>query len=122
MLPNRITLSKLATGKLQYIKNKTGVTPNILARIAIMRSIEDESSLTNAGVEDSDGQVLGRDVLFGDHSAVYDVVINQFIHDKKIEHQRDRTTPCHHHGRSFRCRPRDYCSGPRGIGIYQEFP
>tara|TARA_R110002094_G_scaffold42357_8_gene54663 strand:- start:6480 stop:6824 length:345 start_codon:yes stop_codon:yes gene_type:complete len=81
MLPNRIALSSKATDKLRYIKQNTGVTPNILSRIAIMLAIRDSANLLNAGVNDCDGQILSRDVLFGDASAAYEVMINQYIHD-----------------------------------------
>ena len=81
MLPNRISLSQKATNKLQYLKSQTGLTPNILARTAIMLAINEGSNLTNAGVNDTDGQVLSRDVLFGDHQDLYSVLINQYIYD-----------------------------------------
>ncbi|MAY03699.1 MAG: hypothetical protein CMQ38_12070 [Gammaproteobacteria bacterium] len=84
MLPNRISLSQNATGKLRYMKQNTGLTPNILSRIAIMKALEDGSSIKNAGVADQEGQVLSRDVLFGDHALIYDVLINQYIHDNQL--------------------------------------
>jgi len=85
MLPNRIALSQKATDKLRYMKQNTGLTPNILARVAIMLAIKEGSNLKNAGVNDTDGQVLSRDVLFGDSAAAYDVLINQYIHDYAID-------------------------------------
>jgi len=85
MLPNRVHLSQMATDKLRYMKSKTGLTPNILSRIAIMLAIREDGNLSNAGVKDSDGQELNQSVLFGDHIDTYDVLINQFIHDKNID-------------------------------------
>jgi len=85
MLPNRIRLSTNATNKMQYIKTKTGITPNILSRIAIMLAIKEETNLINSGVEDYDGQVLDKSVLFGEHAEIYDVLINQYICDYNIE-------------------------------------
>jgi DNA sulfur modification protein DndE len=84
MLPNRIHLSQNATDKLRFMKSKTGLTPNILSRVAIMLAIEENGNLTNAGVLDYDGQELNQSVLFGEHIDVYDVLINQFVHDKSI--------------------------------------
>ena len=55
MLPNRIKLSKKATDKLRYLKSKTGLTPNILSRIAIMLAIKEGGNLSNAGVGDING-------------------------------------------------------------------
>ena len=81
MLPRTITLSKVATDKLRAMKGSTGLTPNILARVAIMLTIKDESNLTNASVGDADGQVLPKDVLFGEHTEIYEVLLNQYIHE-----------------------------------------
>jgi len=84
MLPNRIRLSINATNKMQYLKSQTGITPNILSRFAIMLAIKENSNLKNSGVEDLDGQVIEKSTLFGDHTDVYDVLINQYIHDNDI--------------------------------------
>jgi len=84
MLPNRIALSNNATGKLRYMKQHTGVTPNILSRIALIKAIEAGGSLKNAGVADGEGQVLSRDVLFGDHVKAYEVILTQYMHDNDI--------------------------------------
>jgi len=84
MLPNRIKLSKIATHKLQYLKGRTGLTPNILSRIAMMLAIKEGSNLSNAGVNDNDGQELNDTTLFGEYIYVYDVLIKQYIHDNNI--------------------------------------
>ena len=85
MLPNRIHLSQKATDKLRFIKSKTGLTPNILSRIAIMLAIKEDGNLSNAGVLDYNGQELNQSVLFGDHIDAYDVLINQFVYEKNIK-------------------------------------
>lgn len=85
MLPNRVRLSQKATDKLRNLKSATGLTPNILARIAIMLAIKDATGLRNAGVGDHDGQELSQSILFGEHVAVYDVMINQYIHDHQLD-------------------------------------
>ena len=85
MLPRSIALSKVASDKLRAMKASTGLTPNILARIAIMLAIEDGTSLANSSVGDADGQVLSKDVLFGEHVEIYEVLINQFKHDTNNE-------------------------------------
>jgi len=85
MLPNRIKLSKKATGKLRYLKGQTGLTPNILSRVAIMLAIKEGGDLSNAGVGDMEGgQELNDSTFFGEHILAYDVIINQYIEDKKI--------------------------------------
>lgn len=85
MLPNRISLSQNATSKLQTIKSNTGLTPNILSRIAIMLTLKEANDLSTAGVVDYDGQTLDKTVLFGEFTDVYDVMINQYIYDNKLE-------------------------------------
>ncbi|MCF7987307.1 MAG: DndE family protein [Methylovulum sp.] len=85
MLPNRIKLSKKATDKLRYLKGQTGLTPNILSRIAIMLAIREGSDLSNAGVSDNDGQELNDTTLFGEHIYVYDILINQYIYEKHLK-------------------------------------
>ena len=84
MLPNRIRMSKKATSKFAFIKGKTGLTPNILARLAIMLAINEGSNLVNASVSDQDGQELSQSVLFGEHALFYDLLINQYIHDYEL--------------------------------------
>ena len=85
MLPNRIRLSQKATDKLRNLKGATGLTPNILARIAIMLAIKDGTGLGNVGVSDHEGQELSQSVLFGEHAIIYDVMINQYVHDHQLD-------------------------------------
>ena len=86
MLPNRVKLSKKATSKLRYLKSQTGLTPNIVSRIALMLAIKEGGDLSNAGVGELDGgQELNTSTLFGEYIYFYDVLINQYIHDKDID-------------------------------------
>lgn len=84
-LPSRVALSKNATIKLRTIKANTGITPNISARMAIMLAIKDGKSIVNAGLADTDGQVLNRDVLFGDYAAVYEAMIKQYAYEHGVD-------------------------------------
>jgi len=83
IIPNRIRLSKTVTSKFQTIKNRTGVTPNILSRIALMKALESEATIDNAGVGDADGQEISRDVMFGEYVHVYNLLLSQFISESK---------------------------------------
>jgi len=86
MIPNRIKLSKKATDKLRFLKTKTGLTPNILSRIAIMLAIKEGSDLSNAGVGEMEGgQELNDTTLFGEHIYIYDILINQYIYDQQLK-------------------------------------
>ena len=93
MLPNRVHLSKKSTDKLRSMKGKTGLTPNILSRIAMMLAIREDGDLTNAGVADYDGQELNQSVLFGEHIDAYDVLINQFVYEKEIDMKLEKVIP-----------------------------
>lgn len=84
MLPNRVMFSQKATDRLRFMKAKTGLTPNILARMAIMLALKENGNLLNAGVSDNEGQELNKGVLFGEYIDVYDVMIHQYIHDNNI--------------------------------------
>lgn len=78
-LPNRVKLSMHATERLKLMKGWTGLTPNILARIAIMLVIRDNVSLDNSGLQDTDGQELSKAVLFGEHTDIYEILLTQYF-------------------------------------------
>jgi len=85
MLPTSVKVSKRSEQKLKTISGYTGLNRNALARIAISLAIKEGSNLANAGVADYQGQEFNQFLLFGEHIEVYDVMINQYIHDKEIE-------------------------------------
>jgi len=83
--PNRLSISKNAATKFQTIKNHTGLTPNILARIAIMLAINSKAVISPTCLEDGSGKELSKDVLFGDHIDTYEILIRQYLHDMKCD-------------------------------------
>ncbi|WP_444997914.1 DndE family protein [Aliikangiella sp. IMCC44359] len=85
MLPSSIKVSKRAEQKLKLLAGYTGLNRNAIARIAIMLAIKEDGNLANAGVADNQGQEFNQYLLFGEHSDVYDVFINQYIQDKEIK-------------------------------------
>lgn len=76
MLPNRVHISKRATELLKQIKAKTGVTPNILCRMALTLSLE-ENHKANPKITDLNGSEFNLPTLFGDASALYEALILQ---------------------------------------------
>lgn len=84
-LPPSITLSKRVTDQFRTIKTKTGITHNVLARIAISLAIESQQDVANAHKEDSLGQTLDKELLFGDLTSVYEAVIREYILGRDIE-------------------------------------
>lgn len=76
MLPNRVRISKRATDLLKQIKSKTGVTPNILCRMALSLSLE-ENHKANPDGTDLNGSEFNLPTLLGDASALYQALIRQ---------------------------------------------
>ena len=84
-LPLSVSLSKRATHRFRAIKTKTGVTNNVLARIAISLAIESGEDVSKAPKEDSLGQTLDRDLLFGELAPVYEVIVREYMLENEIE-------------------------------------
>lgn len=76
MFPNRFRISKRATDTLKLIKGRTGLTPNILCRIALALSLRDGARDGEVKV-DLEGSEFNTPTLFGDHHLVYECLIRQ---------------------------------------------
>lgn len=76
MLPNRVHISKRSTEILKLIKTRTGVTPNILCRIALTLSLE-EGHQPNPDTTDLDGAEFNITTLLGDAALLYDCLLKQ---------------------------------------------
>ena len=77
MIPNRIRVSESATSKLRYLKSRTGLTPNILARFAFTLSVRESQSLA---VSESipDGQEFNAPTLFGEQQRLYELLLIRY--------------------------------------------
>lgn len=75
----RIKISIDATTKLQTLKSRTGLTPNILCRIALCYSLN-KSKITNLVPFDELGQEFNRHTFMGE----YDSVIVALVKEKCI--------------------------------------
>ncbi len=84
-LPARVSLSQTSTDKLRFIKSKTGLTPNILARIAMMLAIRDTFKIDTSINPDTSGQTLNRDVLFGEHADAYQALLTQYSFERELQ-------------------------------------
>ncbi|MDX9918181.1 MAG: DNA sulfur modification protein DndE [Gudongella sp.] len=62
---NRIILTDDSTKKLQLLKSKTGLTPNILCRFGLILSLQD-NTIPDPILYKQDGQELLRHVLLGE--------------------------------------------------------
>ncbi|AMQ88774.1 DndE family protein [Marinobacter sp. LQ44] len=85
MFPTRIQLSKKTWDRLQFLQTKTRLTPNVLARTAIALALRDTRTATINDTRPEQVHVINRDVLFGDQEKVYEVLIQQFCSEQKVE-------------------------------------
>ncbi|MCP1715517.1 DNA sulfur modification protein DndE [Methanocalculus alkaliphilus] len=89
---NRIRISEKATYRLSQLKGKTGLTPNILSRIAICYSLNDQT-VPNPNDYDERGQELNRYTLTGEWDTFFIALVKErCIHDgldpeKDLYHQ-----------------------------------
>ena len=74
---SRVKLGVESTKRLQMLKGRTGLTPNILCRIALCYSLNDPQ-IPNAPVNDgSTGQEIARHTLFGDYDHIYIALLKE---------------------------------------------
>jgi DNA sulfur modification protein DndE len=73
---NRVQLDSEVTDKLAQLKQRTGLTPNYLARIGLCYSLN-ESRPPTAESYDRDGQTLNRYTLLGEHDALYMALVRK---------------------------------------------
>lgn len=78
-LPNEIVLSTRVTNRFGYIKQHTGITPNIMARIALLKALEMEVGPELLETPESLHQKIPRDVAFGDYEDIFSYSIKFYI-------------------------------------------
>lgn len=88
MLPNRFRISKASTEALKILKARTGVTPNIACRIALMLSLE-RGRIGGEREVDLEGAELYTHTLLGEATQIYEYFLRQVhghVDPKKINH------------------------------------
>ena len=78
-LPNEVVLSTKVTNKFSLIKQKTGITPNIMARVAILKALELNPKPINLELPESLHQKIPIDVAFGEYQDVFDFGIKVYL-------------------------------------------
>jgi len=73
---NRLRISNDATAKLKVLKTRTGLTPNILCRLALCFSLENEKP-NNLIPMDENGQEFNKHTLLGEDDAHYVSLVKQ---------------------------------------------
>lgn len=67
---SKLRISGDATSKLRSLRQRTGLTPNLLCRIALMTSLE-EVPLGGARAPDEDGSEFNAYTLTGEYGAMF---------------------------------------------------
>ena len=89
MIPHRVRISDETTKRLQYLKSKTGLTPNILSRFAFILSIRDLRRVSKKS-SDLSGQEFNAPTLFGEHQLLYELLLAKYV--AKTSDDRDSAT------------------------------
>ena len=84
----RIRLSNGATYRLQQLKGKTGITPNILARIALCYSLNDPL-IPDPSDYDEEGQEINRYTLTGEWDAFFMALVRERCIDDGLDPEND---------------------------------
>lgn len=67
---SKLRISSDATSKLRSLRQRTGLTPNLLCRIALMTSLE-EGPLGGAHMPDEEGSEFNAYTLTGEYGAMF---------------------------------------------------
>ena len=86
MIPHRVRVSEQVTGRLKFLKSKTGLTPNILSRFAFQLSARDMRRVTR-GSSELNGQEFNAPTLFGEHQELYELLLRKYV--QETEDDRD---------------------------------
>ena len=78
MIPHRVRVSERASARLKYLKSKTGLTPNILSRVAFVLSARDLRRVSQVSGE-LNGQEFNAPTLFGEHQRVYELLLAKYV-------------------------------------------
>jgi DNA sulfur modification protein DndE len=72
----KLKISSEATSKLRTLKSRTGLTPNLLCRMALMYSLEEGAIGENTALPNEDGAEFNAYTLTGEHTALFLSLIN----------------------------------------------
>jgi DNA sulfur modification protein DndE len=73
---NRVRFDSGVTNRLQLLQQNTGMTPNYLARVGLCYSLR-EPRPPNPAEYDTDGKMINRFTLLGEHDALYMALVRK---------------------------------------------
>jgi DNA sulfur modification protein DndE len=78
---SKLRISADATSKLRFLRQRTGLTPNLLCRIALMLSLED-GPVGNVPPPDEEGSEFNSYTLTGEHGALY-IALTRWMEERE---------------------------------------
>lgn len=84
-LPIEVSLSKSATNKFALIKQRTGITPNLMGRVALMKSFESGVKLDALKPVDHFGQKIPREIFFGEEADIYELAVELYAKEHSYD-------------------------------------
>ncbi|MCG5248408.1 DNA sulfur modification protein DndE [Methylorubrum extorquens] len=84
---SKLRISKDAASKLRFLRQRTGLTPNLLCRIALMASLE-QGALRDAQAPDEDGSEFNAYTLTGEYGALFAGML-RFVEEGAAERDLD---------------------------------
>lgn len=85
---NRISVSKDVTTRLKILKGRTGLSPNILCRIALCHSLNDPKIPDPAQYDDS-GQEFNRYTLTGEWDGLFIALLKERLVSDSLDPEKD---------------------------------
>ena len=76
MLPKRLRISKAATDNLKVLKSRTGLTPNLVCRMALLLSLEEGPAGGQRPVPEL-GSEFNAPTLFGEFAFLFESLLRQ---------------------------------------------
>ena len=80
MLPKRLRISKSATDTLKLLKSRTGLTPNIVCRMALIISLE-QGKRGGESHPEQIGSEFNATTFFGEFALAFEALLTQ-VHGK----------------------------------------
>jgi DNA sulfur modification protein DndE len=78
MIPHRVRVSERTTARLKFLKSKTGLTPNILNRLAFVLSVRELRRVAQVSARLS-GQEFNAPTLFGEYQRAYELLLSKYL-------------------------------------------
>ena len=80
----RIPFCESVDSKMRTLKGRTGITPNILARMGFALSLEEPGIPQDPFMEEEAGRDINRGTLLGEHDAVFVALLRTWVKENGL--------------------------------------